>query len=1262
MLVVVLAVIVLIFRLDSRCSVRAARTVLFVATLSSIAGNVLIPNTLGFLANPKANTTAVEDGYPLDLNLRIVWGGSQNASYTGTIDVDQGTIACTQQLGIDPGDPSFMLKDKSKKLAWNDPETRFGGCDVRVQAKSTSLITIRLQIEDPTTAQAFTKEFTWTLSSLRDSPELRELGVNDCRISIDRVPGDRLRIATSRSHLIYNSDEPLNMQMTPYAMALRSSSAVCETSLVRLADEQTLLRRSSPQLLDEFGNGEPNSILWNAPREEGVYELRFKLEPRRTLPGLIHRQPNVERAVQFVVYNNSPWTTNIPSRSMPESAAQHAWSIVSRVPLPSFELQTLTNKLLGQLEGPRRFPFLELSKSFTIGRFESTARGAHPALDSDPVNGRLSIPPVALASAQLSGLVPGELHRVLLTSPNQDTSCRIMIASPKSRGDKTWDRYLVEESIEIAPSHVVRALATPGDPVPREVLEVWFWPTARTATLDIVNLHSVKELTIAEAQVEVWRESNEVRESARDPKEESGAVLELHSANIRSTFGLDGSTASENPLERYDDWNLYLQFANRVGSYCQANGFRKLALTVHSEGGTLFPSTKLSSNARFDTGTFSRDGRDPMKKDIVELMYRSMPRMGIEFVPMLEWNSPIREIEEALIRSEDTELLQERRGALAGRSANDHRYNPLCSLVQRAIAAAIDEFETRYASHPSYHGFAIRIDESSHLDISLPVSETNLSILDGFAASIGGKLPHDEAQRDAFIYQRALSMFQQWHRSSVTDLLSSSRRKPRWISKPIFDSSSVLADQVATIVPLELNQPSRDPKELCHHTLIQWHANFPTPVHIAIDQNVVQTGSSFVQLIRIAEPFYSQQVRSVRYRDNGQSISKVRIWQSEGSKHGLLIANSGAVLENIHIVWDQLPFVRSVASTWTLSDADSANALQVDSQANEWAIAIPAGEAVRIEWKEDLTNPLHWYSQESSLLNTLDVSLQSLEHAVGRLSTPQPSLQTLSNAGFEAPNTSLRRGRIPGWVTSIDPNASVSIDTNAASRGQSSVTLHTVNPTAIAWLQSDPFAVVSADRFFVSFQALASRVPAQVTVSLWQLDPKTDRFESIASRDVAARIPAAAENAKWSNVCVDMSKEIVGLLKDDTANLFRIQFETRGAGSLWLDDVFLSSVYLREEEQRDIRSELFLARSSLQKGDSSPAVAMLTSSRGRLMQWGDTTSSKPTSVVSTQTIASADNGLDEKRRGTPPEVPRNGQPKPESKLKTKRLRDYLWQR
>ena len=99
------------------------------------------------------------------------------------------------------------------------------------------------------------------------------------------------------------------MQMTPYAMALRSSSAVCETSLVRLADEQTLLRRSSPQSLDEFGNGEPNSILWNAPREEGVYELRFKLEPRRTLPGLIHRQPNVERAVQFVVYNNSPWTT-----------------------------------------------------------------------------------------------------------------------------------------------------------------------------------------------------------------------------------------------------------------------------------------------------------------------------------------------------------------------------------------------------------------------------------------------------------------------------------------------------------------------------------------------------------------------------------------------------------------------------------------------------------------------------------------------------------------------------------------------------------------------------------------------------------------------------------------------------------------------------------------------------------------------------------------------------------------------------------------
>ena len=58
---------------------------------------------------------------------------------------------------------------------------------------------------------------------------------------------------------------------------------------------------------------------------------------------------------------------------------------------------------------------------------------------------------------------------------------------------------------------------------------------------------------------------------------------------------------------------------------------------------------------------------------------------------------------------------------------------------------------------------------------------------------------------------------------------------------------------------------------------------------------------------------------------------------------------------------------------------------------------------------------------------------------------------------------------------------------------------------------------------------------------------------------------------------------------------------------LWLDDVLLSTTFLRDSERRDLRSELFLARTSLQLGDSGPAVAMLTSPRGRLIQWGDST-------------------------------------------------------
>ena len=120
------------------------------------------------------------EGFVLDLNLRIVWGGPKPESYRVSIELDNGVLSGTQQLGIDPNDPSFILKDSDGRLVFDDRETQFGGCDIRVQAKSNSRLKLKLQIDDPETSQAITKEYSWSLKSLRDNPDLQELGFNDC--------------------------------------------------------------------------------------------------------------------------------------------------------------------------------------------------------------------------------------------------------------------------------------------------------------------------------------------------------------------------------------------------------------------------------------------------------------------------------------------------------------------------------------------------------------------------------------------------------------------------------------------------------------------------------------------------------------------------------------------------------------------------------------------------------------------------------------------------------------------------------------------------------------------------------------------------------------------------------------------------------------------------------------------------------------------------------------------------------------------------
>ena len=250
-------------------------------------------------------------------------------------------------------------------------------------------------------------------------------------------------------------------------------------------------------------------------------------------------------------------------------------------------------------------------------------------------------------------------------------------------------------------------------------------------------------------------------------------------------------------------------------------------------------------------------------------------------------------------------------------------------------------------------------------------------------------------------------------------------------------------------------------------------------------------------------------------------------------------------------------------------------------------------------------------------LRLLQAGLQSVDEAINRMSIPQAIVGVPTNASFEELTASHRRGRIEGWTTSIDPNASVSINSQSASDGGASIKIDANQASSIAWLQCDPFAMTTTDRLSVAFHAAAAMNPEKATVSLWQFDPKTERFEVKATRDFQSKLQRSAGKTAWNPIRFDFTKEFENTLKPLETQLVRLQFEVNGKGQLWLDQVTISTDFLRDDERRDLRSELFLARSSLQKGDSGPAVKMLTSTRGRLVRWGNSSMKSPNVLVST---------------------------------------------
>src|SRR5262245_4142066 len=82
---------------------------------------------------------------PIDVRLRIAWGGGEARSWQGAIQLSEGTLSDVQPLGLEADEPGSMLllDDKTVRVFPRTPRS-YDGLDLRVQSPHDAKLVVQL--------------------------------------------------------------------------------------------------------------------------------------------------------------------------------------------------------------------------------------------------------------------------------------------------------------------------------------------------------------------------------------------------------------------------------------------------------------------------------------------------------------------------------------------------------------------------------------------------------------------------------------------------------------------------------------------------------------------------------------------------------------------------------------------------------------------------------------------------------------------------------------------------------------------------------------------------------------------------------------------------------------------------------------------------------------------------------------------------------------------------------------------------------------
>ena len=621
------------------------------------------------------------------VRIRMVWGGGAATAWQGSLVISNGRFENVTALGFESDSGASLHAEGNELKIQPVRKADFAGFDVDlVGNKSDELL---LTLVAPELGLGIERQLI-NLSPLfkpNGQNESLQIPLDDSgnRLDINWAPGDRLPITIDREHLIFDPGETFEFNLRRFRGTVDSNhNSSLQVEVFAEGETQSLHEVTVPLQREGKYLSAQSPIQFPVPKKEGVYEARLTLKNETLITRLNFNRQKLTREVQFVVIDPQVTETN----DAPEQIV--LWNEVYNS---------------DETRGPwiDKIPGVPQIRSVSSGSNKNPLRNEGVTGETDEGKTWTRFTPGGWQAIPLQVGELGKPHIIDIEFLDDGPmAVGISVLQPDSSGQ--IDPFGIDSGISISDRQKNQ------QPTVRRH-RIFFWPEHKRPYLLFANRHAQRSASIGTVRVLAGPDQlaasgikDEATRSLPSGRRQFLSFYEkpLFAENFAAPKSFDSTTE-----QSWHTWQTFLVGAKRWTQYLKANGYTAAMLVVAGDGSSLYPSQKLQPNPRYDSGIFSPQGTDPMRKDIVELLLRIFEREGLQLVPVFHFNAPIPALEKLRMSggegSESLTLVdvqgESRIGTLRDASSSVSIYNPLDPTVQAAFSEVIREFVERYRGH-----------------------------------------------------------------------------------------------------------------------------------------------------------------------------------------------------------------------------------------------------------------------------------------------------------------------------------------------------------------------------------------------------------------------------------------------------------------------------------------------------------------------------------------------------------------------------------